>query len=88
MTYSKDSTVLSELTGQPVSTWSEEWRAETEALALLKMSKQERDTFFNGRKDENGRTVDRGVIAIRGVKAAEDIKATMLRLQDARANRP
>ena len=45
------------------------------------------DTFFNGRKDADGRTVDRGVIAIRGLKAAEEIKATMERLQEARARK-
>jgi hypothetical protein len=26
MTYSRDTTAISELTGKPVSTWSEEWR--------------------------------------------------------------
>jgi hypothetical protein len=83
-TYSRDTTALSELTGQPVSTWSEEWRIETEARALLKMSKEQRDAFFNGRKDENGKYIDRGVVNIRGPKAAEEIKATMERLQAAR----
>ncbi|MBJ6124376.1 DUF7696 family protein [Microvirga splendida] len=87
MTYSRDTTAISELTGQPVSTWSEEWRIETEARTLLKMSKAERDAFFNGRKDADGKTVDRGVVAIRGLKAAEEIKATMERLQEARAKR-
>lgn len=87
MTYSRDTTAISELTGQPVSTWSEEWQHECEARAVLKMSKEQRDTFFNGRKDENGKTVDRGVIGIRGLKAAEDLKALMERLQAARAAR-
>jgi hypothetical protein len=87
MTYSRDTEAISELTGQPVSTWSEEWRIETEARTLLKMSKAERDAFFNGRKDADGKTIDRGVIGIRGQKAAEEIKATMERLQEARANR-
>jgi len=26
MTYSRDTTDISEITGQPVNTWSEEWR--------------------------------------------------------------
>lgn len=85
MTYSRDTEATSELTGQTVSTWSEEWRIETEARTVLKMSKQERDVFFNGRKDENGRTIDRGVVGIRGPKAVEDIKAMVERLQDARS---
>jgi hypothetical protein len=85
MTYSRDTKAISEFTGEPVSTWSEEWRIETEARTVLKMSKQERDVFFNGRKDENGRSIDRGVIGIRGLKAAEEIKAMMERLQEARS---
>jgi hypothetical protein len=86
MTYSRDITAVSELTGQPVSTWSEEWQHECEAKAVLAMSKEQRNTFFNGRKDENGKTVDRGVISIRGLKAAEDLKALMVRLQAARGS--
>jgi hypothetical protein len=87
MTYSRDTKAISEFTGEPVNTWSEEWRIETEARTVLKMSKEQRDVFFNGRKDENGKTIDRGVIGIRGLKAAEEIKATMEQLQEAR-NRP
>ncbi len=87
MTYSRDTTAISALTGQPVSTWSEEWQHECEAKAVLAMSKEQRNTFFNGKKDENGKTVDRGVIAIRGLKAAEDLKALMERLQEARSLR-
>jgi hypothetical protein len=85
MTYSRDTTAISELTGEPVSTWSEEWRIETEARTLLRMSKEQRDAFFNGRKDADGRLVDRGVINIRGPKAAEEIRAAMERLQAARS---
>jgi hypothetical protein len=51
------------------------------------MSKQERDAFFNGRKDENGKTIDRGLIGIRGQAAAEKIMETMRKLQEARALR-
>jgi len=32
----------------------------------LKISKAERETFFNGKKDESGKTIDWGVIALRG----------------------
>jgi len=85
--YSRSTTALSELTGQPVNTWSEEWRVECEVRALLKMSKAERDAFFNGRKDENGKSIDRGVIAIRGVKAAETLKALMEQLQEIRSRK-
>lgn len=44
------------------------------------MSKQERDVYFNGRKDENGKTLDRGLIGIRGQVAAEAIMETVQRL--------
>ena len=49
MTYSRDTKAISELTGQPVSTWSKEWRMECETGARREMSKQVRDAFFNGR---------------------------------------
>jgi hypothetical protein len=81
MIHSRETTAISELTGEPVNTWSEDWQQETEARAILKMSKEEQSAFFNGRKDEDGKTVDRGVINIRGLKAAEEIKATMERLR-------
>jgi hypothetical protein len=52
--YSRDTTAISEITGQPVNTWSEEWQRECEARTILKMSKVQRDEFFNGKKDQNG----------------------------------
>jgi hypothetical protein len=78
---------VSELTGQPVSTWSEEWRIETEARAILKMSEDQRDVFFNGRKDEDGRSIDRGLIGIRAQQAAEKIMETVRQLAATRAER-
>jgi hypothetical protein len=37
-TYSRDTTAISKFTGQPVNTWSEEWRVETEARSVLALS--------------------------------------------------
>ncbi|WP_444547399.1 DUF7696 family protein, partial [Microvirga sesbaniae] len=71
--YSRDTTAISEITKQPVNTWSEEWQRECEARAVLKMSKAERDAFLKGTKDENGKTIERGIIFLRGGKAAEDL---------------
>lgn len=85
--YSRNTTALSELTGTSISTWSEEWRVECEVRAILAMSKAGRDAFFNGRKDENGKSIDRGAVAIRGVKAAETLKALMEKLEDARSRK-
>jgi hypothetical protein len=87
MTYSRDTTAVSEITGQPVNTWSEEWRIETEARAILAMSKADGGVSFNGRKDENGKPSDRGLIGIRGLKAAEDIRTVMEQLQEAMQQR-
>jgi hypothetical protein len=87
MTYSRKTTAISELAGQPVSTQSEEWRIGIEAWAVLKMSKQEQDVIFNGRKDEGGRSIGRGVIGIRGSSTAEEIQATLERLQEDRSGR-
>jgi hypothetical protein len=87
MTYSRDTTAISEFSGQPIGTWSEEWQHECEARAVLAMSKAERDTFYNGKKDENGKSVDRGVVALRGLKAADGLKALCDKLQEVRAQR-
>jgi hypothetical protein len=83
--YSRDTTAVSEITGQPISTWSEEWQHECEARAVLALSKAERDAFFNGVND--GIRKERGIIAIRGVKAAEILRGYMERIQAARSNR-
>jgi len=40
--------------------------------------------LFNGRKDENGKTIDRGAVGIRGAAAAEKILETVRQLQEAR----
>lgn len=84
--YSRDTTALSEITGQPVSTWSEEWQHECEARAVLNMSKTDRDAFFNGASSESGRR-ERGIISIRGPKAAETLRSYMEKLQEARSRR-
>jgi hypothetical protein len=51
------------------------------------MSKAERDAFFNGRKDENGKMIERGIVALRGETAAESLRSLMHRLLDVRAQR-
>jgi len=51
------------------------------------MCKVEREIFFNGQKDENGKTVERGIVFIRGAKAAEDLRSLMQRLLDVRAKK-
>lgn len=87
MTYSRDTTAISEFTVQPVNTWSTEWQHECEARAILKMSKDQRDAFFNGQRDENGKVVERGLIALRGAQAAEELKERANRLLEIRATK-
>jgi hypothetical protein len=83
MIYSRETTAISRITGQPVNTWSEEWQHECEARTALAMSKSDRDVFFNGSKDEDGKRKERGIIAIRGLAAAELLRANMQKLQEA-----
>jgi hypothetical protein len=45
MTYCRKVSVISEITHEPVSTWSEEWQHECRAQTILKMSKAVRDIF-------------------------------------------
>lgn len=78
-----DPTTLCELTGKPVSTWSEEWRHECELRHVLTLSKADRDAFFTGVKD----TGNRGIVATRGVAAAERFKADLGRLEEIRVAR-
>lgn len=80
MTYSRETTAISEITGQPVNTWSEEWQYECEARAVLKMSASGREAFFKGDK-ENGQ---RGVTAVRGPQGAEMVRSWMEKLTEAR----
>jgi hypothetical protein len=48
------------------------------------MSKQDRGVFFNGRKDENGKTIDWGQVYVRSSTATEEIRTTMEQRRAAR----
>jgi hypothetical protein len=84
---SRHTTAISEITGRAVSTWSEEWQHECEARAVLALSKSEREAFFNGSRDEDGKRKERGIIAIRGPVAADTLRGYMERLQEVRARK-
>jgi hypothetical protein len=45
------------------------------------MSKEERETFFNGKKDADGKSFNRGVVALLGTRSAEAITAAVERLR-------
>lgn len=68
------STAISEITGQPVDTYSEAWRAECEARAVLAMpSREHRNRFLYGVTDLTGKR-HRGVADIRGKEAADELR--------------
>lgn len=78
---------ISELTGQPVDTYSEAWRAECEARALLAMpSRDHRNRFLYGYTDGAGKK-HRGVADIRGKAAADELRALAEQLFYARKQR-
>jgi hypothetical protein len=79
----KDNFAVSEFTGEPVNTWSEEWRHECELRAVLAMPKSSREAYFNGVKDSK----ERGIIAVRGQAATDRIRAGLARLEEIRASR-
>ena len=64
--------------GTETCSWSEAWRAETEARAVLAIpDKLARREFLRG-AEENGRLVKRGVRHVRGEKACADLEALIL----------
>lgn len=72
------------LDGSETCTWSEAWRAETEARAVLAIpDKLARREFLRG-AEENGKVVKRGVRQIRGEKACADLEAMVLKIWEAR----
>lgn len=72
------------LDGTETCTWSEAWRAETEARAVLAIpDKLARREFLRGR-EEAGKIVKRGVLQVRGEKACKTLEAMVLKIWEAR----
>lgn len=72
------------LDGSETCTWSEAWRAETEARAVLDIpDKLARREFLRGR-EEAGKIVKRGVLQVRGEKACKELEALVLKIWEAR----
>jgi len=84
--YSRETTAISEITGKPVNTWSEEWRAECEARTVLAMSPADRHAYFNGRKGAGGRD-RKGIEEIRGKAGADILRGYVARLEEVRSIR-
>lgn len=72
------------LDGSETCTWSEAWRAETEARAVLAIpDKLARREFLRGR-EEAGKIVKRGVLQVRGEQACKALEAMVLKVWEAR----
>ena len=70
--------------GTETCSWSEAWRAETEARHVLAMpGKYERREYLHGR-EEAGKIVKRGVLQIRGEAACLQLEAQVRKLWEAR----
>jgi hypothetical protein len=70
--------------GSETCSWSEAWRAETEARSVLAIpDKLARREFLRG-AEENGKVVKRGVRQIRGEQACANLEAMVLKVWQAR----
>lgn len=71
--------------GTQVSNYSEEWRHECEARAILAMpSKRARQDFLYGRYDPNWKKERGGVLQIRGESAVKRLEETILAIWEQR----
>lgn len=84
MTYSTNTTAISEITGEPVNTWSQEWALECEARHLLTLTDLQRHEWVYGKKGSTERD-DRGLMQVRGEAGAKVVIEWVNRLIDARA---
>jgi hypothetical protein len=70
--------------GSETCTWSEAWRAETEARHVLAMpGKYERREYLRG-QEEAGKIVKRGVLQVRGEAACLQLEATVRKVWESR----
>jgi hypothetical protein len=70
--------------GSETCTWSEAWRAETEARHVLAMpGKYERREYLRG-QEEAGKIVKRGVLQVRGEAACLQLEAQVRKVWESR----
>ena len=70
--------------GSETCSWSEDWRAETEARHVLAMpGKYERREYLRG-QEEAGKIVKRGVLQVRGEAACLQLEATVRKVWESR----
>jgi len=70
------------INGSETCTWSEAWRAETEARHVLAMpDKVQRREYLRG-QEEAGKIVKRGILQVRGEQACQELEALVRRVWD------
>lgn len=82
-------TAISEFTGLPVDTSSEEYRRECEVRHLVDNfeTREQRLRFLYGFTNAEGKKIVRGVADVRGREAADKLRADAMRLYEIRQAR-
>lgn len=80
-------TAISEITGQPVDSWGEDWRHECEARFILDrlQSRDQRRKYLNcNERDESTGRFRKGIAQMRGQAEADRLHATVMKIVEAR----
>jgi hypothetical protein len=64
LTYSRDTIAISELTGKPVSTWSEEWRLWERLYPFIPLPPQAKSAVYKKQNSTRGVVVNRLTVAV------------------------
>jgi hypothetical protein len=72
------------LDGSETCTWSEAWRAECEARAVLAIpDKLARREYLRG-SEVNGKVVKRGIFHVRGAQACKELEAMIMKIWESK----
>jgi hypothetical protein len=70
--------------GSETCTWSEAWRAECEARAVLAIpDKLARREYLRG-SEVNGKVVKRGIFHVRGAQACKELEAMIMKIWESK----
>lgn len=70
--------------GSETCTWSEAWRAECEARAVLAIpDKLARRHYLRG-SEVNGKVIKRGIFHVRGEQACKELEALIMKIWEAK----
>ncbi len=72
------------LDGSETCTWSEAWRAETEARHVLAIpDKLARREYLRG-SEVNGKVVKRGIFHVRGAQSCKELEAMIMKIWESK----